>query len=189
MSGQNIAYIRVSTIEQNTSRQLDGMTFDKTFTDKASAKDTNRPALQECLNYIREGDTLNIHSIDRFCRNLHDCQKLLDSLVAKKVTVRFHREGLTFNGNDDSMSKLMLQMMGAFAEFERNLLRERQAEGIAKAKAAGKYKGRKRALSAEQVNEIKRRLAYGEKKAALADEYRISRQTLYTALKKNIPDF
>lgn len=185
MSGQNIAYVRVSTVDQNTSRQLDGMSFDEKFVDKASAKDTKRPALQECLTYVRKGDTLHIHSIDRLCRNLRDCQELLDSLVGKGVTVRFHREGLTFNGNDDSMSKLMLQMMGAFAEFERNLLRERQAEGIAKAKAAGKYKGRKRALSAEQVKDIQERLGQGEKKAVLADEYGVSRQTLYTALKRD----
>lgn len=163
MQGQNIAYIRVSTVDQNTARQLDGMTFDKTFTDKASAKDTNRPNLKACLEYVREGDTLNIHSIDRLCRNLRDCQELLHSLVEKGVTVKFHREGLTFNGNEDSMSKLMLQMMGAFAEFERNLLRERQAEGIAKAKAAGKYKGRKRALNVDQVKEIQKRLGRGEK--------------------------
>lgn len=185
MPGQKVAYIRVSTVDQNTARQLDGMSFDKTYTDKASAKDTKRPALQECLDYIRDGDTLHIHSIDRLCRNLRDCQELLDSLASKGVTVQFHREGLTFNGNDDSMSKLMLQMMGAFAEFERNLLRERQAEGIAKAKAAGKYKGRKRALSTKQIQEIHQRLEKGEKKAALADEYKVSRQTLYTALKRD----
>lgn len=184
MSGQNIAYIRVSTLEQNTARQLDGMEFDRTFTDKASAKDTKRPALRECLDFIRDGDTLHIHSIDRLCRNLRDCQDLLDALTAKGVTVRFHRENLTFSGQDDSMSKLMLQMMGAFAEFERNLLRERQAEGIAKAKAAGKYKGRKRALDANQLDEIKTRLGQGESKAALAAEFGVSRQTLYVALNR-----
>ncbi|QGY41564.1 helix-turn-helix domain-containing protein [Pseudodesulfovibrio cashew] len=184
MPGQNIAYIRVSTLEQNTARQLDGMEFDRTFTDKASAKDTKRPALRECLDFIRDGDTLHIHSIDRLCRNLRDCQDLLDTLTAKGVTVRFHRENLTFSGQDDSMSKLMLQMMGAFAEFERNLLRERQAEGIAKAKTVGKYKGRKRALSQAQIREIRSRLAEGEKKAALAVEYGVSRQTLYAALKR-----
>ena len=184
MSGQNIAYIRVSTLEQNTARQLDGKEFDRTFTDKASAKDTKRPALRECLDFIRDGDTLHIHSIDRLCRNLRDCQDLLDTLTAKGVTVRFHRENLTFSGQDDSMSKLMLQMMGAFAEFERNLLRERQAEGIAKAKAAGKYKGRKRALDAIQLDEIRTRLGQGESKAALAAEFGVSRQTLYAAMNR-----
>lgn len=184
MSGQNIAYIRVSTLEQNTARQLDGVEYDEEFIEKASAKDTKRPVLQECLKFVRKGDTLHIHSIDRLCRNLRDCQSLLDSLLAKGVCVRFHRENLTFTGHDDSMSKLMLQMMGAFAEFERNLLRERQAEGIAKAKAAGKYKGRKRALSQAQVDEIRSRLNEGEKKAALAAEYGVSRQTLYAALKR-----
>lgn len=184
MAGQSIAYIRVSTLDQNTSRQLDGMEFDKTFTDKASAKDTNRPALQQCLDFIREGDTLHIHSIDRLCRNLSDCQSLIDALIVKGVTIQFHREGLKFSGDDDSMSKLMLQMMGAFAEFERNLLRERQAEGIAKAKEAGKYKGRKRALDPAQVDDIRARVAGGEKKAALAVEFGVSRQTLYAALKR-----
>jgi DNA invertase Pin-like site-specific DNA recombinase len=184
MPGQNIAYIRVSTVEQNTARQLDGMEFDKAFTDKASAKDTKRPALQECLGFVREGDTLHIHSIDRLCRNLRDCQDLLDSLTVKGVTVHFHRENLIFSGQDDSMSKLMLQMMGAFAEFERNLLRERQAEGIAKAKVAGKYKGRKSALSGSDVASIRSRIAQGESKASLAAEYGVSRQTLYAALNR-----
>lgn len=184
MSGQSIAYIRVSTLEQNTARQLDGMEFDRTFTDKASAKDTNRPALQECLRFVREGDTLHIHSIDRLCRNLRDCQELIDSLLAQGVSVRFHRENLEFTGQDNPMSILMLQMMGAFAEFERNLLKERQAEGIAKAKVAGKYKGRKRALTTEQVEEIKNRLGKGEGKAALAAEFGVSRQTLYATLKR-----
>jgi len=184
MSGQHIAYIRVSTLEQNTARQLDGMEFDKIYTEKASAKDTQRPILRECLEFVREGDTLHIHSIDRLCRNLRDCQDLLDTLLAKGITVQFHRENLKFTGNDDSMSKLMLQMMGAFAEFERNLLRERQAEGIAKAKAAGKYKGRKRALTSEQVEEIKERLGRSESKAALAAEFGVSRQTLYATLKR-----
>lgn len=184
MTGQDIAYIRVSTVEQNTARQLDGMEFKRTFTDKASAKDTKRPALRECLDFVREGDTLHIHSTDRLCRNLRDCQDLLDVLTAKGVTVKFHRENLTFSGQDDSMSKLMLQMMGAFAEFERNLLRERQAEGIAKAKAAGKYKGRKRALDADQVAEIRARLGNGESKAALATEFGVSRQTLYATLNR-----
>lgn len=186
MSGEHVAYVRVSTVEQNTARQLDGVGIDfkKTFTDKASAKDTRRPALKECLDYLREGDTLHIHSIDRLCRNLRDCQELLDTLTSTGVTVRFHREGLEFSGQDDSMSKLMLQMMGAFAEFERNLLRERQAEGIAKAKAAGKYKGRKRALSGDQVDEIRTRIGQGESKAALAAEFGVSRQTVYAALNR-----
>ncbi len=184
MSGQNIAYIRVSTIEQNTARQLDGMEFDKTFEDKVSAKDTNRPGIRACLDHIREGDTLHIHSIDRLCRNLRDCQDLIDTLLAQGISVHFHRENLIFDGQDSPMSKLMLQMMGAFAEFERNLLRERQAEGIAKAKAAGKYKGRKRALNEDQVEEIKNRLGQGESKSVLAAEFGVSRQTLYATLKR-----
>jgi DNA invertase Pin-like site-specific DNA recombinase len=137
MSSQNVAYLRVSSVDQSVARQQEAIkvvSLDKTFIEKASGKDTNRPVLQECLEYCREGDTLHVHSIDRIARNLKDLQGLVDQFIAKDVTVHFHKEGLIFNGNDDAMSRLMLQMMGAFAEFERNLIHERQVEGIANTK-------------------------------------------------------
>jgi DNA invertase Pin-like site-specific DNA recombinase len=123
-----------------------------------------------------------VHSIDRIARNLKDLQGLVDQLIAKGVTVHFHKEGLIFNGNDDAMSRLMLQMMGAFAEFERALINERQREGIAAARNAGKQFGRKKALSADQVEDIRERVIKGAAKSLLAAEYSISRTTLYSAL-------
>jgi len=118
MSSQDVAYLRVSSVDQNLARQQEAMNavaLDKVFTEKASAKDTNRPALLECLGYCRQGDTLHVHSIDRIARNLKDLQNIIDQLVIKQVTVHFHKEGLLFNGSDDAMSRLMLQMMGAFS--------------------------------------------------------------------------
>ncbi|QJT08026.1 recombinase family protein [Oceanidesulfovibrio marinus] len=180
--GQQVGYLRVSTVDQNTGRQLEEVTLDRRFEDKASAKDTKRPSLEECLAYLRSGDTLHVHSIDRLARNLSDLQKIVDDLTSRGVTVQFHKERLTFTGQDSSMQKLMFQMMGAFAEFERALIRERQREGIAIAKAKGKYKGRKKALTKEQVEEIKARKNRGEPMAKLAREYGVSRTTLYASL-------
>ena len=184
MAGHNVAYIRVSSVDQNTDRQLHGLTFDETFTDKASGKDRDRPALTECLRHLRKGDTLHVHSIDRLARNMSDLMQLVTELTGRGVTVRFHKESLTFNGTDDPFQTLQLQMMGAFAQFERALIKERQREGIAAAKAKGKQIGAKKKLSDEQVAEIRSKAASGATKKALAEEYGISRQTLYTALKE-----
>ena len=183
--GAQVGYTRVSTLEQNTERQLADMTFDKVFEEKASAKDTKRPELQACLEYLREGDTLTVHSIDRLARNLADLQRLVEELTAKGVSVRFIKEGLTFQAGDSNpMHTLMLQMLGAFAEFERSLIRERQREGIAIAKKEGRHLGRGKALSPEQENSLKQRATTGESKKALASEFGISRQTLYRILKE-----
>ena len=178
-SGKRVGYIRVSTLDQNTERQLEGVTLDKAFTDKASGKDTRRPELQRALEYLREGDTLVVHSMDRLARNLDDLRKIVMGLTRKGVAVEFSKERLTFTGEDSPMSLLMLSVMGAFAEFERALLKERQREGIALAKRKGLYKGRKPSLTEERVRELRKRVASGEKKAVLAREFNISRQTLY----------
>ncbi len=181
--GHDVGYVRVSSYSQNTERQLDGIELEKVFSEKASAKDAKRPILQECLSYLRNGDCLHVHSIDRLARNLIDLQTTVSSLNEKGVSVTFHKENLTFTGSDNNpMNKLMLQMMGAFAEFERALIKERQREGIAKAKAMGKQIGRKRVLDDEQISEIKIRVDAGEAKSKLAKEFGVSRQTLYTAL-------
>ena len=173
--GKNIGYIRVSTLDQNTERQLDGVSLDKTFEDKASGKDTARPKLQEALEYLREGDTLHIHSMDRLARNLDDLKGIVKGLTARGVVVQFHKEGLTFTGDDSPMANLLLNMLGAVAEFERSLIRERQREGIAIAKSKGVYKGRKKTLTEAQVAELKAKAgAAGANKAALAKEYGIS---------------
>lgn len=182
MKGHIVGYIRVSSCGQNTDRQLADVVLDKIFEEKVSAKDTNRPILQDCLEYLREGDELHVHSIDRLARNLVDLQTIVTRLNSKGVSVVFHKENLTFTGNDNPMNKLMLQMMGAFAEFERNLIRERQREGIAQAIKNGKKIGRGRSLAADQIAEIKKRLESGAAKADIAKEFGISRPTLYTAL-------
>lgn len=180
---QRVGYVRVSTLDQNTDRQLEGVALDRTFTDKASGKDVERPQLQAALAYVREGDTLVVHSMDRLARNLADLLRIVTQLTDRGVAVEFVKEGQTYAAGDtDPMRKLMLSMLGAFAEFERAMIRERQREGIAIAKQKGAYKGRKRSLSDAQVAELRTRVAAREPKAALAREYGISRETLYQYL-------
>jgi len=178
----NVGYIRVSSFDQNTDRQLSGIALDKSFEDKASAKDAKRPRLQACLDFLREGDTLHVHSIDRLARNLIDLQQIVDTLTKKGVAVKFHKEKLEFTGKDGAMQMLLFQVTGAFAQFERSLIRERQREGIAAAKAKGKRLGAPSKLDPEKLAEIRSKLAQGANKKALAAEYAISRTTLYAAL-------
>jgi DNA invertase Pin-like site-specific DNA recombinase len=180
-----VGYKRVSTLEQNTQRQLEGVTLDKTFEDKLSGKDRERPQLQAAINFVREGDTLVIHSLDRLARNLVDLCQIVKELNGKGVCVSFQKEGLTFAaGKDDPFATLQMQMLASFAQFERSLLLQRQREGIAIAKHAGKYKGRKQTLTPAQVEELRARAALGAaSKADLAEEYHISRQTLYVYLR------
>ena len=175
----DIGYIRVSSVGQNTERQLQGLQLEKVFTDHVSGKDKNRPALQTCLDFVREGDILHVHSIDRLARNLKDLLDILAMLRAKGVTITFHKENLTFTHEDTPFQQLHLHIVGAVAEFERALIRERQLEGIELAKRSGKYKGRKRMLDAAGLSEVKQRLASGISVAVLAREYGVSRMTIY----------
>jgi DNA invertase Pin-like site-specific DNA recombinase len=180
-----VAYVRVSSVDQNTERQLEGiqsLSPDKVFTDKCSGKDTNRPQLEAMLSYVREGDTLVVFSLDRLGRNLDDLRRLVTQLNGRGIAVQFLKENLTFTGDDNAMSKLLFNMLGSFAEFERSLIRERQREGIALAKKAGVYRGRKPSLTAEQADDLRKRVASGGKKAVLAREFGISRETLYQYL-------
>lgn len=192
MTGQKIGYKRVSTIDQNTARQLDGVAVDKSFEDKASGKDTNRPQLQAALGYCREGDTLVVHSMDRLARSLVDLRGMVTELTRRGVAVEFVKENLRFNGDDSPMAILLLSLLGAVAEFERSLILERQREGIALAKVAGRYKGRSRSLTAEKVAELLSRAAAGERKTQIAKAFGISRETLYSYLRtespRDIPD-
>lgn len=180
----NVAYRRVSTTDQKTDRQLEGLAFDKEFEDQVTGSTIKRPGLEDCLRYLREGDVLFVHSIDRLARNLVDLQTLVSDLNLRGIEVRFVKEGLTFSGKDDAMARLMFQMMGAFAEFERALIRERQREGIAAAKAKGRHLGRSSSLTPAQQEEVVARVGRGESVAELAVEYRVSRQTIYSLLKK-----
>ena len=176
---QRIGYQRVSTLDQSTARQLDGVELDMVFTDHASGKDTNRPELAAAIKYARKGDALVVHSMDRLARNLEDLRRIVRELTDKGVRVEFAKESLIFTGEDSAMNTLLLSMLGAVAEFERSMILERQREGIAIAKAAGKYKGRKASLSADQSTELRQQLAAGESVTALAAEYGVSRQTVY----------
>lgn len=187
-TGQLVGYIRVSTLDQSTSRQeeqLQGFNLDTVFTDKASGKDTDRPQLQLALKHCRKGDTLIVHSMDRLARNLDDLRAIVKQLTDAGVAVQFVKEAMTFTGEDSPMSKLMLSVMGAFAEFERSLIRERQREGIAIAKTKGVYAGRKPSLDADKVAELMAKdKANGHKnRAGLAREFGISRETLYQYLR------
>ena len=181
MTSQKIGYIRVSSLDQNVECQLDGIHLDKVFTDKASAKDTKRPQLQAALNHVRSGDTLVVHSMDRLARNVEDMLRLVREMNERGVSVQFVKENMTFTaGNDDPRSTLMFTMLSAFAQFERSLIKERQREGIALAKAKGNvYKGRKPALSAEKITDLRGRAAAGGNRTKLAKEFGIGRETLY----------
>ncbi len=147
MNGQRIGYVRVSSLDQNPDRQLEQIPVDRTFTDKASGKDVARPQLDALLRFAREGDTVVVHSMDRLARNLDDLRRLVKQLTGRGIRVEFVKEGLAFTGEDAPMATLLLSVMGAFAEFERALIRERQREGIALAKQRGAYgDGRRRSV-------------------------------------------
>ena len=178
----NVGYIRVSSAGQNTDRQLDGILLDKIFTEKISGHKIDRPQLQACLEYLREGDTLHVHSMDRLARNLADLQKMVEDLIVQGIRIKFHKEGLEFNGQDNPMSKLLMQVMGAVAEFERALIRERQAEGIRKAQKKGVRFGRQPKLSEDQQKEVLALVDAGQEKKAVAEQFGISRPTLYKIL-------
>lgn len=182
-NGQTIGYIRVSSIGQNTVRQLDGLTLDQTFTDKCSGSDTNRPGLRAMLAHVRTGDTVIIHEISRLARNTSDLLALVKQLTAKGVTITFKKEGLTFTGDkDNAMNQMLLTMLGAVSAFELAMINERRAEGQAKAREAGTHMGRHAKLTSDQIATIRLR-AVSESKTNLASEYGVSRATLYAALK------
>ena len=183
MSGQRIGYVRVSSFDQNPEHQLEHVSVDRVFTDRASGKDIHRPELERLLAFAREGDTVVVHSMDRLARNLDDLRRLVQAFTNQGIHIEFIRENLAFTGEDSPMANLMLSVMGAFAEFERALIRERQREGIALAKQRGVYRGRKKALSPERAAELRQRVKAGEQKAKLAREFGISRETLYQYLK------
>ena len=177
--GLQVGYLRVSALDQSEVRQLDGMQLDKRFTDKVSGRDRNRPGLEQMIEFVREGDTVLCHSMDRLARNLDDLRLLVKHLTAKGVQVCFLKESLTFTGEDSPMANLLLSVMGAIAEFERELINERQREGIALAKKRGAYHGRKRTLTAAQAAALLELVSAGESKTKLAKELGVSRNTVY----------
>ena len=188
-AGKRIGYVRVSSADQNDARQLDGVALDKTFTDKASGKDTNRPELQAMLDYAREGDHIYVHSMDRLSRSLRDLQEVVEWLTGKGITVTFVKESLNFeppatgaDAHKTAYSTLMLQLLGAVSQFERALIKERQREGIAIAKAKKLYKGRKPKLDNTGVENLRRMAANGITKIEIAEKLGISRASVYAYL-------
>ncbi|MDU8913360.1 recombinase family protein [Aestuariicoccus sp. MJ-SS9] len=175
-----VGYRRVSTEDQNLDRQELGQ-VDKVFEEKLSGKSAkDRPALQAMLDYIREGDVVVVYSIDRLARDLRDLQDIIQTVNEKQSTIKFVTEGLTFSADkNDALAKLQLQMMGAFAEFERNIIRKRQAEGIAKAKAKGVYKGRKPSIDRQKVRELR---SEGLSTYKIAESMGISRMSVHRIL-------
>ena len=185
-----IGYVRVSSLDQNPDRQIEDLKAqqaEKIFMDKVSGKNTDRPELQRMLSFIREGDTLIVHSLDRLARNLADLLTMVQDLTCRGVSVILLNERLTFEAGADASptSKLMLSMIGAFAEFERSMIRRRQAEGIALAKERGVYKGRPRSISDETLETVNALVEQGVPLATAAKKVGISRSTVYRYLQMN----
>ncbi len=184
MTGKRIGYKRVSAADQNPDRQLDGIPLDKVFIDYASAASLDRVKLQIMIEYAREDDIIIVHSMDRLARTVSDLKKLVDDFVSRKINVQFIKENLIFNGENSSLSNLILHIMGAFAEFEHAFIRERQAEGIEVAKKKGKFLGRKRKITDEQLEIIKQQLQTKKKRIDIARDFSISAFTLYNYINK-----
>lgn len=181
----NIGYVRVSSVDQNTARQLDGIDLDDVFTDKVSGATTDRPELQAMLRHVRRGDTLHVHSIDRLARSLEDLLSLVKELIDRGVTVHFHKEQLLFTGEANPMQELMLSLLGSVAQFERSMIKERQREGIEKAKAAGVYTGRAKTIDDEAIREAMN--APGASYRKVAKALNVSLSTVQRAVKSAQP--
>lgn len=183
--GETVNYIRVSSIDQNPDRQVDGLPeSDRQFIEKASGATVKRPVLQEMLRYIRKGDHVYVHSIDRLARNIIDLNNLAKQITDAGCAVTFVKENMTFgNGENSALSEMLFNVLGSFAQFERRLIKERQAEGIAAAKAKGKHLGRPSRLNERQKNEIIRKHQEGTTIARLSREYGISRGSVYNIIK------
>ena len=187
MSGKRIGYVRVSTVDQNPERQLEGVYLDKKFVDYASGTTTQRPQLKYMLDYVRDDDIIIIHSMDRLARNIKDLLNLVDLLASKNVEVQFLKENLIFNGKDSALSKLLLMIIGSVAEFEHSLIRERQLEGIEIAKKKGKYRGRTRVMDKDKIERMQDALQNTRKtKVEIAKELGVSRFTLYNYMKRDV---
>lgn len=177
-------YIRVSTVLQHTDRQLAGVSCDREYCDKLSGKDTCRPQLQALLDNLRQKDTVQVHSMDRLARNVKDLLQLIDIIIKKGASIKFYKENLIFYADKkaDAFQRLMLTLLGAVSEFERAIILDRQKEGIAIAKAKGRYKGSQKKLTDTQVDEIRQMIAEHQKISYIARKYGVSRQTIYNYL-------
>ncbi|WP_426722024.1 recombinase family protein [Corynebacterium auriscanis] len=183
--GEKVGYARVSSKDQNLERQTELLRKEGVFSlykDQRTGSTRQRPGLEEALRYVRKGDQLIVVSMDRLARSLSDLYSIVDDLTARGVSVKFLKEGQTYSKNSTPVAKLMLGLLGSVAEFERSIIRERQAEGIAQAKKRGVYKGRAKALTTEQVQQAKSWITDGIPKAEVARRLGIGRTTLYKYL-------
>ena len=183
MKNQRIGYVRVSTPDQNPDNQLRNIELDKKFIDIATGKHQNRSGLIEMLNYVREGDEVFTEAIDRIARSVIDLNRIVQKLVEKNVIIHFLRENMKFGKEASAEMILRMNIMGSFAEFERNILRERQREGIANAKRLGLYKGRRKAFSPDEIKAIRDQAEMGVPKVVIAKRFRCCRETIYNYLK------
>ena len=195
-SGQRVAYVRVSSADQNLSRQLGAVgECDETFTEKQSGKTArDRPQLQALIRHVRHGDHVVVTSMDRLARSVTDLNNIVQQITGdpahhtdedprKGASIEFLKERLTFTPEgEDPMAEFQLNMMGSFAQFERDLIRQRQADGIAAAKKRGAYKGRPRTLGNEQIHSVRNAALAGTPKVQIARDHNISRSTLYRYL-------
>ena len=184
---QRVAYRRVSTNSQSLERQLPNESFDKEFHDYLSAKAPHRSGLQSAIEYLRPGDQLIVHSIDRLARSLSDLERLVKLFTDTGVTVEFRVEKLVLKPDSkaDPVSKMMLQVIGSIAEFERSMIKERQREGIAAAIAAGKQFGRPRSLTDTQLRSLRAKRGAGKSIRELQDEFNLSKSTVYRLTSKS----
>lgn len=175
-----VGYRRVSSASQSLDRQ-ELVGCDKVFEEKLSGAKRDRPELNRLLDYIRDGDEVRVHSIDRLARDLRDLQSIIEQINDKGATITFLKEQLTFkpSAEADPFAKLQLHLMGAFAEFERSIIRERQREGIARAKERGVYAGRKASIDATQVKQMHEE---GLGATAIAKALGIGRASVYRLL-------
>lgn len=186
MVGQIVGYVRVSSVDQNPARQFEQLgECDKVFQDAGSGKTrTHREGLRSLIEYVREGDTVRVQSMDRLGRDTLDLYNVLEEITAQGVTVNLVSEGITVSKDETNPTQqLMLGLLAAIADFERAKIRERQAEGIAIAKAKGKYQQQPK-LSDDDVEQIRVLLDLGHEKTAIAQQFQVSRQTIYNALNR-----
>lgn len=174
-------YKRVSTQEQNLDRQLNGLVFDREFVEKVSGKNTDRPELQSLLSVLRLEDEVHVHELSRLARNTKDLLSIVEQVLDSGSNISFHKENLHFISGQKRppVQDLMLSLLGAIAQFERDLLLDRQREGIALAKQRGVYKGRKSRFTDDDIDQIRSEFLEVKNKSRLAKKWKISRPYLY----------
>lgn len=186
--GQKVGYARVSSKDQNLARQKELLRKEGVYAlyaDRMTGSTRQRPKLEEALRYVRSGDQLIVVSMDRLARSVADLHAIVDELTTRGVSVRFLKEGQTYSLHSTPIAKLMLGLLGTVAEFERAIIHERQAEGIARAKERGVYSARPGVLSEDEVVRVRELVKLGVPKAEVARRFKVSRATILRAMKDN----